>query len=704
MESGIIAIKYYGIVGKYQDRGNEESRVIMVEESKTGKTKVTVTTAGGAQGAGFVSIEKKISGKFGQMIVICCVVLGIVISVLSYVSSIAAVSKTIDETSDVAAAHVAEAVERYAVIAYETGSIARLADPGRAVEDKAALIGQKVENYGFVNGLLLDGNGVDMLSGQDCSKETYFKEGMQGNTYISTPVYNEALGTASFVAAAPLWEGGIPETTPVGVVVYTVNGECLNDIMRSIKIGKGGTAFMVNANGITIADIDASLAGVEDTLSLGETNRKLKKFSNICRKMVAGEDGTGTYSYGGVTKVVAYSPVPGSEGWSIGVAAVRNEFLGMFYLSLVFTVLCVVAFTVVGIRSGILLGRRVVKPLAAVEERLKLFTEGDLHSPSPVPDTNDETSQLMNSLAEMIERLNVVVSDISHHLSEMSDGNFQLVIDKTYRGDFAQISESFRGIIAALREAMHDIDDHAENVQRGAGDLSGASQSLAEGATDQASVIEELTATITDISEKIQNNAENAERAKATVDSMNSQIQESNEQMKANTEAMQKIKEASDRIAEIISSIEDIADQTNLLSLNASIEAARAGEAGRGFAVVATQVGILAEQSSEAARNTKALIQNAVLAVEEGTRLTNATAESLSAVVENARAVNKAIGEIAQASDNQAEASAQITLGINQIAGVVEANSAASEECAASSQELSTQADMLKALVDRFRY
>lgn len=676
----------------------------MDEENRTGKTKVMATTACGAQRAGFVSIEKKISGKFGQMIIICCVVLGIIISVLSYISSISAVSKTIDNTSDVAASYVAEAVERYVSIAYETGSIARLADPERAVEDKSALIMQKVDNYGFVNGLLLDGSGVDLLSGQDCSGETYFKEGMQGNTYVSTPEYSEALGTASFVVAAPLWEGGIPETTPVGVVAYTINGECLNDIMRSIKVGKGGTAFMVNASGVTIADVDSSLAGVEDTLALGDNNPKLKKFSNICRKMVAGEDGTGTYSYGGVTKVVAYSPVPGSEGWSIGVAAVRNEFLGMFYLSLLFTVLCVVAFTFIGIRSGILLGKAVVKPIAAVEERLKLFTEGDLHSPSPVPETNDETAQLMNSLAEMIQCLDIVVSDISHHLSEMSNGNFQLVIDKTYRGDFAQISESFRDIIGALSDAMHNIDDHAENVQRGAGDLAGAAQSLAEGATDQASVIEELTATITDISEKIHNNAENAERAKATVDSMNGRVRESNEQMKANTEAMQKIKEASDRIAEIISSIEDIADQTNLLSLNASIEAARAGEAGRGFAVVATQVGILAEQSSEAARNTKALIQNAVMAVEEGTKLTNATAESLSAVVENAKAVNKAIHEIAMASDNQAEASAQITLGVNQIAGVVEANSAASEECAASSQELSTQADMLKALVSRFRY
>ena len=165
-----------------------------------------------------------------------------------------------------------------------------------------------------------------------------------------------------------------------------------------------------------------------------------------------------------------------------------------------------------------------------------------------------------------------------------------------------------------------------------------------------------------------------------------------------------KIRAASDKIAEIIGSIEEIADQTTLLALNASIEAARAGENGRGFAVVATQVGVLAEQSSEAARNTKDLIQNAIAAVEEGIQLANSTAESLLAVVDNARIVNDSMTEIAEASDNQALAAAQITEGINQIAGVVESNSATSQESAAASEELSSQADMLKELVGRFRY
>ncbi len=570
----------------------------------------------GKNEGGFISIEKKISYRFGRTILICCIVLGVVASILSYISSVSAISETINNTSDVAADYVAAALEKYIAVAYETGSIARLADPERAVEEKAAILNQRINDHDFDGGFLLDSNGIDVITGTNLSDRDYFKEAMKGNTYVSTPAYSEVTKSVSYAISAPLWQDGIPGTTPVGAVVYVPNGEFLNDIMRSIKVGEGGTAFMLDANGITIADIDSTLVGVEDSIALGDTNPKLKDYSAICKRMVAGENGTGTYSYGGKTKVVAYSPLADMNGWSIGVAAVRSEFLGMFFLSLVVTVLFVIAFTLIGIRNGIKLGRNVVKPIKAVVERLELLAAGDLHSDTPVPETNDETATLMDCLAETIQDLKIVISEIDNHLAELSDGNFLIRVDDDFKGDFAQISASFRGIIEALSSAMRDIDGNAESVQKGATDLAGASQTLAEGATDQASAIEELTATITDISEKIYVNAQNAEKARTIVSDMNGQIIESNEHMKKNTEAMNKIREASDKIAEIIGSIE----------------------------------------------------------------------------------------EIAEASDNQALAAAQITEGINQIAGVVESNSATSQESAAASEELSSQADMLKELVGRFQY
>lgn len=652
----------------------------------------------------FVSIGKKISKRFAQTILICCIVLGVITSVLSYISSISAVSRTIDSTSDIAAEYVRASLEAYKAIAYETGSIARLSDPEKTAQEKEAILNQKIKDHNFEGGFLLDKNGVDVISGTDLSDRDYFKEAMKGNTYVSTPAYSDVTKKVSYAVSAPLWEGGNPGTTPVGAVVYIPDGEYLNDIMRSIKVGEGGTAFMLDANGITIADLDSSIVGVEDSVNLGETNSKLKKYSEICKKMVAGENGTGTYSYGGVTKVVAYSPIKDMNGWSIGVAAVRNEFMGMFYLSLVFTLIFVIAFTIYGVVSGNRLGRAIVKPIAVVVERLKLLSEGDLHSDTPVPEANDETATLMNSLGATIQDLNMVVTNIDDHLAELSKGNFMIRLDEEYKGDFMEIKESFHGIVDSLSVAMRDIDSNAKYVQNGANDLSGAAQLLAEGATDQASAIEELTATITEVSEKISINAKNAEKTREIVADMSNQVTESNEHMKMSTEAMNNIRVASDKIAEIISSIEEIADQTALLALNASIEAAKAGENGKGFAVVATQVGVLADQSSEAAKNTKDLIQNAIEAVEDGMKLASSTADSLVAVVDNVKVVNSSMAEIAQASDNQALAVSQITEGINQIASVIESNSATSQESAAASEELSGQADMLKELVGRFQY
>ncbi len=159
---------------------------------------------GSKQDKPFVSIEKKISRRFAQVIMLCCIVLGVIISILSYISSVSAVSKTINNTSDVAADYVAAAIDKYVSVAYETGSIARLADPNRSVLDKAAILKQRIKDHDFEGGYLLDSKGVDVISGVNLSEKEYFKQGMKGNTYISTPAYSTVTNAVSFVVAASL--------------------------------------------------------------------------------------------------------------------------------------------------------------------------------------------------------------------------------------------------------------------------------------------------------------------------------------------------------------------------------------------------------------------------------------------------------------------------------------------------------------------
>lgn len=652
----------------------------------------------------FRGIERKIALCVSFVVIISCVLLGGISAYLNYSSSISALNNTMEEIASISALRVTGEMKEYVAVAYETGSIARLADKEKSLEEKQAIIQQRVDDHNFMSGSIIGQDGYDIFTGQDLSGKSYYKEAMAGNTYVSTPVISEETGKIEVIVSAPLWEGGIPHTTAIGVITYIPDSEFLNEIMRTISIGKGGTAFMIDRNANTIAHVNTAAAGNENMIEIAKTNPKLKKLAAIEEQMMRQESGYGSYTFDGVRKIVSFAPVPDTDGWSIAVMAIESEFLGQFYTSLVITLILIVLFTIIGVSVGKITGRKIAGPIVKGVERLKLLSQGDLSTAIPFSETNDETAVLLIGLKTTIEKLKGVIDDIGVQLAELSDGNFAITVDETYDGDFAKISDSFRGIIASLNKAMREIDGNSTEVSRGSEGLAKAAQSLAEGAADQASAIEELTASITDISSKIQVNAENSVSAKDEVSFMNEEIKASNSHMGQMTASMENISNASKEIANIILSIEDIASQTNLLSLNAAIEAARAGEAGKGFAVVADQIRKLAEQSATAAKDTTQLIQNAIQAVEKGTKLTEITAQSLNLVVEKVEKVDGVISEISRASSDQANTAAQITEGVNQIAAVVEQNSATAEESSAASEELSAEAAMLKEMLAKFKY
>lgn len=669
------------------------------------KQQVNVTNAAAdKKNKKFKGLAKKIAENIILMVGISSVMTGAVCAYLNYETTLGTLSNTMNETSQLAADMVDKALDEYIAIAYETGSIARLADETRPVEDKQAIIEQRIKSHNLDGGLLLDSTGRNIFDGTDYSGTDNFKQAMQGNNYVDTPAMNQQTGKIQVMVSAPLWEGGIPNTKPIGAVVYIPDGEFLNDIMRSIEIGEKGHAFLLDRNGTNIADPDSSLVGVENIIEQAKSDSALNSLAVLEERMIRGEDGYGYYSYNGVRKIASFSPVPDTEDWSIAVVAVTGNFMSQFYISIIVTIILVLTFMVLGVVLGAKTGRKIAAPIGQCLERLQLLSEGDLDTQVPEVHTADETEMLLSVLGSTIHSLQDVVSDISGQIGSLAMGDFTVQVNRVYAGDFEQISISMKQIISSLNEAMKEIDGNADRVRGGSGDLSRASQTLAEGASDQASAIQELTATITDISEKIQDTSVRADEVKKHVDGMNNELHQSSGHMHEMTGAMEKIKDSSGQIANIIKSIEDIATQTNLLSLNAAIEAARAGEAGRGFAVVADEVRQLAEQSAQAAKTTTELIENSIRAVEEGTALSEVTADSLQQVVNIAGQVTAAIDEISAAAVVQASAAQQVTEGVNQIANVVESNSATAQECSASSEELSTEANLLKELLEKFKY
>lgn len=356
-------------------------------------------------------------------------------------------------------------------------------------------------------------------------------------------------------------------------------------------------------------------------------------------------------------------------------------------------------------RLGKKIADGIAKPMLKLGDRLGEFSKGDLFSPFPEVETKDEVADMIQAANEMAQALEFIISDMEYTLGEMADSNFTVRSKDSskYIGDFQQLFEASRKLRNNMVETMRFIEESSIQVTAGAGNLAETSQSLAEGATEQASAVEELQATIMTITEAAEKAAENAEGAYNQSQEYADMADDSSTDIKAMVEAMERISDASKKIGNIISEIESIASQTNLLSLNASIEAARAGEAGRGFAVVADQIRQLAEQSSKSAVDTRTLIEGAMQEVENGNKVADRAVASIEVVVDGIRKVASASKELSVVSASQAETMKEAEDGVNQISDVVQTNAAVAQESSATSQELSAQAASLDALIAKFK-
>ncbi len=518
----------------------------------------------------------------------------------------------------------------------------------------------------------------------DCTKT--------GSTMLTKTYTSASTGKIILSAATPVYDAS---KKAIGVVGIDVSVDTIISMMGEYTIGANGYSMLMASDGEFVYHPDSSL--IETMIQNMDISNNVSTAisSNTAQRLKYKVNGQTKYGYMkpiGNTGFITLSCIPG----------------GQYYASLTRAVVMLVLLIVIAEAVIILLinklSSKIVKPLSELNNAAIELANGNFDVDINIH-TDDEVGELGQSIDKTVTRLKEYIDyidEISEVLGNMADGKLAIKLKYAYVGEFQKVKDALNNISKSMKEVMTSIVQGASQVSQGSDDLANAAQSMAENTETQAASIEELLATATTVAEQVKENRDNSEKSATYTNEVADVMRASKEQMNAMREAMDKIQESSKQVVGVIKAIEEIASQTNLLSLNASIEAARAGEAGKGFAVVAGEIGGLANESANAVNTTRNLINVSLEEIEKGNEIVNEVIASLDEAVERVKVANGMIQDTAQMADVQMNNIDQIRDGIKDMAQVVQDNSAMAEETSATSEELATQSVSLNERVNRF--
>ena len=540
--------------------------------------------------------------------------------------------------------------------------------------------------------VLTQSDGYTSGEGWDVTTREWYKCIDLRSTILTEPYVDSSTGKMILSAVSPVYDDA---GTAIGAVGVDISLAHMTDIMSTYKIGRNGYMLLISGSGTFLYHPQTDII----QKNIAEINIS----QNVVNAVLSGSDVFLRYTVDGVAKYGSVSPV-GETGYIV----LSNMPLTEYYSVLV---MMVIAFFVV-FAVGILLialsirksAAKLTKPILELNHTAQQLAAGDLDVHLKIT-SEDEIGELGESIGKTVARLKqyiVYIDETADVLAHIADGKLGIHLKNDYAGEFQKIKTALLNISSSMNDVMEGINASSERVSVGACELANASQMLAESAELQAASVEQLAATTATVAEHVEESHRDAEASAKQTEKVTLMIEQNQEKMTMMMDAMNEIRQTSQQVVGIIQTIEEIADQTNLFSLNASIEAARAGEAGKGFAVVADEIGKLALESSKAASSTRELIEISMDEISKGNSVATDALNSLKDSVSAVDHVNDMIKKAAENSAVQAENMEQLRIGIDEIARGIQDNSAASQETSATSEELATQADLLNKMVQKF--